>query len=287
MSYFYVVLATVLLSFEFACSKKYQDLEGVSSEAGLRFNALSGLLSALIMWALTGFRLERSGYSMALALGMSLCSLAYSIIGFRVLKQGGMALYSTFLMSGGMILPYIFGVLFLREVLTPLRIAGVIIVLSAVVLSNYSKQRVGKRLLIFCSAVFVLNGFVSILSKCHQVSTAYPTVSSSAFVMYSGIGRFLFSTAALLCHGKTGAASALRRGYSLIVAAGAAAIGGASYLLQLIGAKSLPASVLYPMVTGGSIIFSAVAGRVFFGERISQRQLVSILLCFVGTLLFL
>ena len=62
---------------------------------------------------------------------------------------------------------------------------------------------------------------------------------------------------------------------------------GISYLLQLTGAAELPATVLYPMVTGGSIIFSALSGRVFFKEKLSVYQLVSIGLCFVGTLLFL
>ena len=64
-------------------------------------------------------------------------------------------------------------------------------------------------------------------------------------------------------------------------------ISGISYLLQLTGAAQLPATVLYPMVTGGSIIFSALSGRVFFREKLSVYQLVSIGLCLVGTLLFL
>lgn len=285
MNYVYVVIATVLLAFEFAFSKKYQALEGVSMAAGLRFNALSGLLSAIIMFALSGFRPEWSAFSLILALSMSLCGMSYSLLSFQVLKNGGMALYSTFLMSGGMLLPYVFGILFLDEPVTLWRVAGVLVVLSAVILSNFSKNKVSKKLLLLCLAVFILNGLVSILSKCHQVSTR-ATVSSSAFVMYSGVGKFLFSTVALLFQ-KRSNAPVLQHKLSIGVVAGAAIIGAASYLLQLIGARTLPASVLYPIVTGGSIIFSAIAGRVFFKEKISRRQVLSIILCFVGTLLFL
>ena len=64
-------------------------------------------------------------------------------------------------------------------------------------------------------------------------------------------------------------------------------IGKECYFLQLIGAANLPASVLYPMVTGGSIIFSAIAGVIIFKEQLSRRQIISITLCFIGTLLFL
>lgn len=283
MNYVFVLTATVLLAFEFAFSKKYQAMEGVSAAAGLRFNVLSGLLSAFIMWALQGFKLEWSGFSMILACAMSLCALSYSLLSFQVLKLGGMALYSTFLMSGGMLLPYAYGLLFLDEKFSILRIVGVLVILVAVILSNFTKEKLSPRLLLLCIAVFVLNGCVSVISKCHQVSSL-PTVSSTAFVMYSGLCKCLFSAVFLLFFPKP---VVLQRKASLGVVAGAAIIGGASYLLQLIGAKNLPASVLYPMVTGGSIIFSAIAGRVFFKERLSRRQIASIILCFIGTLLFL
>ena len=68
---------------------------------------------------------------------------------------------------------------------------------------------------------------------------------------------------------------------------GSAVASGASYLLQLIGAKTLPATVLYPIITGGSVIFTALAGFVAFHERPSKKQLAGIALCFVGTCLFL
>jgi hypothetical protein len=112
MDYILVMLAAVLLAFEFSFSKKYQSIEGTAIVSGLRYNMLTGLLSALIMFGINGFRFEFSGYSLIMALSMSLCSSLNVLLSFKVLKLGGMALYSTFLMSGGMLLPYIFGVLF-------------------------------------------------------------------------------------------------------------------------------------------------------------------------------
>lgn len=285
MDYILVTSATLLLAFEFAFSKKYQALEGVSMSAGLRFNALSGLLSALFMWVLAGFRLEWSAFSCVLALSMSLCAMSYSLLSFQVLKTGGMALYSTFLMSGGMMLPYVFGVLFLNEPITTARLMGLLAVLLGVILSNFNWNKINKKLLLLCCVVFLLNGLVSILSKCHQITHTYPTVSSASFAMYSGLGKLLFSTIALACC-KPVHVTMQRKG-SLGVVAGAAVIGGLSYLLQLIGARTLPATALYPIVTGGSIIFSAISGKVFFKEKLSRQQIYGIVFCFIGTLLFL
>lgn len=286
VNYVYVIAATVLLAFEFALSKKYQAAEGVSLPAGLKFNLLNGLFTAVIFFSFSGWRIEFSAFSALLALGMSVCAAAYSVIGFRILKTGNMSVYSVFLMSGGMLLPYLFGVLFLEEPLTVLRCAGVLLILLAVILSNGVKFQRDKSFIWLCVLVFVLNGCVSILSKCHQINTRYPSVDSMTFVAYSGVGRALFSSALLLgC--KKGKMRSVSPKRVAVLAIGSALIGGISYMLQLVGAMELPATVLYPVVTGGSIIFSALSGRIFFGEKLSVQQFISIALCFFGTLFFL
>ena len=287
MNYIMVIAATVLLAFDFALSKKYQSSEGTAMAAGLKFNMLNGLFTAVIFFALSGFQLEFSWFSLLMAAGMSLCAMTYSVIGFRILKSGGMALYSIFLMLGGMLLPYLFGVLFLEEALTLWRIIGVVLIIAAVICSGKTKYAFPMGVYLLCGAVFLLNGGVSIISKCHQISTAFPPVSSTAFVMYSGITKFVLSGTAFLFCKKEGRSLSFTAKSAGLAILGSAVIGGVSYMLQLIGAKELPATVLYPIVTGGSIVFSALAGKVFFKEKLSVYQIISIVLCFIGTLLFL
>ena len=286
-SYLLVLAATVLLAFEFALSKKYQTMEGAGMAAGLRFNLLTGLFTTVIFFCIAGFKAEFSVFSVTLAALAALCGTAYNVISFRILKAGGMALYSLFLMLGGMLLPYVYGVLFLDETISVLRVIGLVCIVVAVFCSGKTKVRVPAWVYVCCVVVFVLNGCVSILSKLHQIETVQPTISTAAFVMYGGMGRALFCGASLLAVGKKAEKPASPLWKLLAVAAGAAAISGLSYLLQLTGARELPATVLYPMVTGGSIIFSALSGLVFFKEQLSKWQIISIALCFVGTLLFL
>ena len=284
---FLVIIATILLAFDFALQKLYQAKEGANITSGLKFNAVTGLLMTVIFFVLLGCKLEFSWFSVIMAFAMALFITSYSIIGFRVLKNAGMAIYSIFLMSGGMLLPYFYGVLFLQEELNIFRIVGIIAILVAVILSNKSKCRIKISVLPLCVAVFILNGFVSIVSKTHQIGQQFHAVSSTAFVMYSGIARCLFSMIALLfCKDKKQAFSFSTKN-TLLILGGSALIGGVSYMFQLIGATNLPASVLYPVVTGGSIIFSALSGKFFFKESFSRYQLLGIALCFVGTLLFL
>ena len=56
---------------------------------------------------------------------------------------------------------------------------------------------------------------------------------------------------------------------------------------QLIGAANVPASVLYPLVTGGSVVLSAVAGLLFFKEKPDKISGIGLLLSFAATFLFL
>ena len=296
MDYIFVGIATLLLAFEFACSKKYQMNEGTDLSAGLKFNAVSGLLTIIVFFALSGFRFEFTAFSLVMAFAMATCAALYSIIGFRVLRMGNMSVYSMFLMSGGMLLPYIFGLVFLSETINPFRIVGIFVILAAVVLSNFGRISFKPSFLILCLAVFVLNGFVSILSKCHQANGElalikhFETVGSAAFVMYAGLAKFILSSIALLFCRKSkqgNNAPFFSSKLSFLIILGAAAIGGVSYMLQLIGAKTLPATALYPMVTGGSIVFSSLSGLIFFKEKLSVFQIISVVLAFAGTLLFL
>ena len=63
--------------------------------------------------------------------------------------------------------------------------------------------------------------------------------------------------------------------------------GGASSVLQLVSAKNLPASVLYPMITGGTTVLSGLFALIFFKEKPTKNEWIGMGLCFVGTCLFL
>lgn len=287
MNYILTIISTIFLAFNFVLTKKFEIYEGTSPIMGLKFNSVNGLITAAVFFAFCGFRISFSWFSCVIAFVMSLCAVLYSILGFKVLRTGNMALYSLFLMSGGMVLPYMFGVIFLDEQLTVLRAAGLAVILCAIIISNKSSCTVDKTLLLLCISIFILNGFVSIFSKCHQVFTDLKPVDSMVFVIYTGIAKFVLCEAAMLLYKKERRRTSFSSNKTIPIVAGTALFGGISYTMQLIGAKELPASVLYPMVTGGCIIFSSLFGRAFFKEKITLYQRISIVLCFIGTFLFL
>ncbi len=287
-NYIMLTVAALLLAVDFAINKVYQSKKGTSPKAGFGFNALLGLFTLLVFYCISGFQLNFTPFSTGLAVLMCSFAVGYNIIGFRILKGSSMAIYTLFLMSGGMLVPYVYGLLFLDEPFLPLRTAGLVLIFVGVVLSNFSKQ-INKKQIFMCIAVFFLNGFVSVVSKMHQIETVRSTVSAEEFVALTGLVKFVLTGILWLCtKGETAKEPGVKQSTAvLLLIVLSATVSGVSYLLQLFGAAKLDASLLYPFITGGSIVFSTLVGMLFFKEKISTKLIVSIALCFVGTLLFL
>ena len=291
MDYLMLLMAVLLLAGDFVINKLYQKKVGADVRAVLLFNCVNGLLTAGIFFVingiLNGFSFEFQWFSLLMASSMAIFGLLYNFIGFRMLRDGNMASYTLFLMTGGMVLPYVVGLIGLNEPFSVLRTIGLMVIFAGVFCANTPKTRPNKKYLLMGGAVFVLNGLVSTVSKLHQIENAIPTVSSASFVMLAGLARCICCFIALVFMKKEAETHAPKRNMLVYLIAVSALFGGVSYLFQLIGAKSLPATVLYPIITGGSIIFSALAGRIFFKERILKPTLIGICLCFVGTCMFL
>lgn len=309
MDYLLLAAAAVLLAFDFCCNKIYQKKAGAGMQAGLRYNMLVGILTGVIFTGIHYLSGEDgkivTPYSLFLASVMAVLGLTYLLIGFKMLKGGMMAVYTLFLMTGGMTLPYIWGVIVLNEELSVFRIIGLFLIFGGVFCANFKNQKTSAQYLIMGILVFCLNGMVSIVSKMHQIEMVKETVTSTAFVLLSGVVKAMVCAVLILFfQWRSKNNGGCKKHYSepekqdtlsqkvhikeiLWIVAASALIGGFSYLLQLIGARNLPATVLYPIITGGSIIGAAIAGRVFFREKIEKRMAIGILLCFAGTCCFL
>lgn len=287
-SYLLIIVADILLAMNFALQKMYQKKVGIGTYAGLFFNAASGLFTAIIFWGVNRFAISFSVYSLIMVFIWSGLVAIYMMIGFRILKSGNMSYYTLFLMTGGMVVPYIWGVLFLNEPLTLMRTIGIMLIILSMVITNLSGSKPDKKLIMLCAVIFFLNGFVSVVSKLHQVNTTYETIGTTDFVFWSGIMKFIICGLALLFFKrKNDDVGEVDVKAVLPIVFLSAVVTGISSICQLKGAISIPATVLYPLVTGGTIILSSITGCIVFEEKLAVRQWISVGICFVGTCLFL
>ena len=68
--------------------------------------------------------------------------------------------------------------------------------------------------------------------------------------------------------------------------AGYAAVNGGAQLIVMLCARHVDASVQYPIITGGCILFSVLTG-LLFGEKVTLRAILRAALALAGTLLFM
>lgn len=305
MQYYLLVFLSVIgLAANFCLTKLYQNHAGAGMRVSVIFNIITGAFTAAIFFiingVMNGFSLEITSFSLLMAALLILFCGAYALIGFKIISIGSMAVYTMFLMLGGMMLPYFFGLIYLNEEFSYLRLVGLALMVVAIALSggDGGNEQKKKHSLVFfslCLIVFCLNGGGSIVSKIHQLpQNEALTIAPTAFVMLAGIIRFL--SFSLLYLGlwlrdrrkpREDVAPIQMSPKIVGIMFAFSAVDGLSYLLQLIGAAHLPASVLYPMITGGSVVLTAIAGLLFFKQKLSARAIVGIALCFIATLLFL
>lgn len=295
IDYFCIFISVVLLAIDFVLQNVYQRYtNGVDTAA--RFSMTTGIFSILIVFAFNRLVPEFSWYSLLNAFLKAFAGFLYTIIGFSIMKRGKMVLYTLFLMSGGMLLPAIYGWCFLGDPVIPLRLIGTAIILISIILSNIRIEKTDFGTLLKCICVFFLNGCVSILTKLHQINTVYPAVSTTGYAMYSAVLSFGMSMIYYWLtkrkeksknRDESPKLGKKQHWMTIGIAAVYSLIGTISSLLQLEGAKKLPASVLYPIITGGSVVLTGIFSFLFFKEKTSRKEWCGIFLCFVGTLLFL
>ena len=319
MNIFYYVLALVaafMISAMMLVQKQYQKNFGETLASGFRFNVGVGTVAMLIFAVVCGFRIGFEPFSLIMAMTSSLAVMLYTVLGFKLMQSGQVAVYSIFLMSGGMTVPYIFGLIFLGEAkaFKPLSLVGLILILIACVLSS-GNAKTEKKYIPLCICVFFLNGITSIVSKVHQVAgkaenadmsylcaqlADIETVSSESFVFWCGFSRVVIGLLALGAiavfakKGKDRAESAAKNGITvktallfLMLAVVASAIDGASYFMQLVVAENVPATLQYPLITGGSIIFTALLAWAVLREKPSRKIVASLVLCLIGCCMFI
>lgn len=288
--FYYIMLAAAAVGTagNFALTKVYQQTMGNAARESTIFNMLVGFYSTVVFWIVGGFKIECTTYSLLMAFLMSLFVGIYTMIGFKIMSMGSMTVYTVFLMLGGAVVPYIYGVLFLNEAVTFVNVIALLLVIAAVMLNSIEKNagKQSAKFILLCFIVFLLNGAVSVVSKMHQVEIRYQVVSADAFVLLKSVVRFIFFATLIPFCSKKADTTAKLSAKMYVVMICSAAISGFAYMLQLVAASYIPATVLYPIITGGTIVGTALFDKFCFGQKQSNSTKVSIVICIIALILF-
>lgn len=280
MYYGLIVLSVIMFGGCFALNDVYRKMRGSSLKISLQFSLVSSLAGLVVLLAVNGFKLEFTPFTLLIAFLSSLVSLGFTFCAFKALGIINLSLYSLFSMLGGMLLPFVQGIVFYGEKMTLAKIVCFVFIFVALLLTVEKSEKTKGT--IYYIGIFVLNGMSGVLSKIFASSEFEKTSAAGYSILIALCSAVLSGIIILLFFMKKDETSKMK-----LSDTGVGALNGitnkiANFLL-VIALANVDASVQYPMVTGGVMIVSTLI--CFFGKnKPSKKELLSVVLAFVGML---
>ncbi len=241
------------------------------------FNAMKSC-AALVMFALIaafGFTFHLPTVLFGVLYGACLCISMYA--GYQALCRGPMALTSM-MVSFSVMIPLIWGITVGNETLKKIQYLALVLLFLAIILTNMDKVKATKNAqtnygswLLFVGITFGCNGICSILQKQHQIF--YPGAYGKEFMLFAMLlCAVIFSISAF----RKISFKELKRlkGKRYGVLSGFA--NGMANFLTLILAGLENASVLFPIISAGTILASLLCGRLLFKEKLKANHYVAL-----------
>ncbi len=296
MDYLFLVIAAALYSLMFLTNRGYQRNNGTGLGNALTFSMYTGVIALSIFLVLTvigklsswsvlsGFRLEFTWFTVLMAGLGSLVTIGYSIFSIKALGAVNLSLYSIFAMLGGMLLPSLYGLIFSGEELTWGKAACYVLIVVSLVLTFEKGERGNKKSLLYCFGVFILNGLSGVVTSIHrEPEFAHLASSSEDFTMMNRAISIVVCLVAFLLIYRKFPKIKLR---DIGNVSGNAICGGMGNLLQLIALVSLPSSVLFPIITGGTMLFSMIVSFII-KEKPSVKTIIASVIAAASTVLMM
>lgn len=277
MDYVLLVVASALFGGMFIFQQMYTRSEGSLLRSALLFGFLSTFMRIPLAFVLYGTDFSFDPIGLLYALGYAAVGLATVYFSAKAFGVTNMALYSVFMMLGGMMLPFAVGIAFYAEPFTVGKALGLVLVIGATLLGLTSDGKKNSvKGMLYCIGVFVMNGMSGVFAKINQ-NSAHGLDSGSLFLSSALITLLVSGLGVLALQKREGGKLLQKPKKALVAAVGYGLASGGGNLLLLIALENLPASVQYPLTTGCTMVFSALFGFAL-GEKPKARTVVSVLL---------
>ncbi|MBP3445900.1 MAG: LPXTG cell wall anchor domain-containing protein [Clostridia bacterium] len=274
--YAMVMAAVVMFGLQFFCNQQYERECKSGLSASMMFIFGGAVAGLVVLLAVNGFKWEFTPFTVLMASLAALDGMAFSFCSLKALGKINLSLYSLFSMLGGMVLPFCLGVFFFDEQFTFGKAICLVAVIAALFLSVEKGE--GKGGTVYYIGVFVFNGLSGVISKFFQASEL-PKTSEAAYSVWTAVMTALISGVILIFVLKK---SPLKlNAKALISMAGNGILNRVANFLLLLSLAYLPASVQYPMITGGVMIVSTLLGY-FTPNKPKTREWISLALSFAG-----
>ncbi len=271
--------AVLMFGVQFLYNQKFAKNNGGDARQTLTFqlgcNICGMIIIALAMIIRTGgLRIYGFGlFTLMMAVLSSVNSILYTFCSLKALGRINLSLYSVFSMLGGMVLPFLLGVIFYKEELTAGKIISVIFITFALAVTVRRGKTSGRG---YYAGIFILNGMSGVISKLYQ-SAPYEKADESGYMFVCASLSALIPAVLLLF---VGGKERPDRG-SVRAMGVCGTLSCLANLILLIALAHIPASAQYPLVTGGVMTVSTLLSYLT-PDKPAKREFAAVGLSLLG-----
>ena len=182
MYYGIVMISVIMFGVQFLLNDRYEKLSGNHAGATFAFSFLSSAAGLLCLLVINRFRLEWTPFTALCALASALNSLLYTVCSLKALSKINLSLYSLFSMLGGMLLPFLQGILFFGERMNAAKILCLALITAALGVT-VERGNAWRRGIPYYAGIFILNGMAGVLSKIFT-SSSLPKTNATEYSVW-------------------------------------------------------------------------------------------------------
>lgn len=277
MDYLFLIIVVVCVSGQNIFIKLFNGKSKDTTNASLMYLFCMASAALLLIAGVSGFQLAWHLPTFGYAMLFGLCFVGAIMGNVLAIKHGSLSL-SALIVSYSLVIPTLFGFVFLDEELSLFLLVGLLLLLISLSFINRRKHEEGSRIsLKWCFYIILAfggNAMVSCVQKYHQV--LYPGYYRNEFMAYAMMFVAFLGGILLLVTHKKGEKVFWKNGFLYALPAGI--MNAVVNLLMMVLAVRLPASLLYPVVSAGGIVMTAVVSLGIYRERLSKQEFVGLAL---------
>lgn len=252
----------------------------------MNVNILIGLLGTVVFLFNNPFTVDGDFFLfLVLAFLLGLLTVGSQTFFMFAVKDGEVSVCSI-VYSSNFILPTVFSALVYRDSLTAWKIIGMTLMLIAVVLvSGKGENKATARSVFFAVLAMLCSAGVGIVQK--VFAHVYGNGQSTFFLFFAFAFVLLSSLAVKGLAGKSEdlkATDKITENLFLKTVLAVSVILANKLNLYLAGA--LPATVFFPILNGGTVVLSAVAGAIFYKDKFTVKKTIAIPVSLLAIVVF-
>lgn len=295
MPYFFLVSYVFLSSFQMNMNKVYQIKVRVRSNAATFLYILVMSFTAVFgFFAIAKFEVWGDGTMFLFALIAAIKAVLGNFALMLCIIYANLATMTIAQNAGALVIPALFGFLFLREAITPLRLLGIIFILAAFAVSfagtnskDAAARKSGLKGKLSCLLLFLMQGIGNVIHKGFTMSAS--ASSNSTYLAWTNV-FMVFMTIAILAfmsRGRWENYKKITEGIyypAYIAVAVGAVVGCVGMVASLKAMEGLDMAIYSPLNSSLVIIFMTVSSRFIFKEKLTKYNYLSVALAIISVI---